>query len=79
MTERAELFGVTFELRGHALILGNSKKGASPFFDKHGSASDYLDIVCASNSDCVAAGAGSTCTPVILAGVTVGLCAIDLK
>ncbi|HEY4013756.1 MAG TPA: hypothetical protein VGM06_10480 [Polyangiaceae bacterium] len=40
---------------------------------------DYLTMVCEANEDCVAAGAGSTCTPVLVAGTGVGLCTLNLK
>ena len=40
---------------------------------------DYLTVVCEADADCVAAGAGSTCTPVRISGVNVGLCSLELK
>jgi hypothetical protein len=44
-----------------------------------GTFTDYLAVVCEANEDCVAAGAGSTCTPVLVAGTGVGLCTLNLQ
>lgn len=40
---------------------------------------DYLTVVCEADADCVAAGAGSTCTPIRVSGVPVGVCTLNLR